>query len=108
MNYQSSKCPHHLVGSLQAYFLCQAEVGTTELAIQKKFRFFTDKLGARRFRNLHQSYKSSCPIFMQNTYLSKNKAGYTATEVACGWAGAVFEGSPYYLGRSSEVKEIKS
>ena len=21
----------------------------------------------------------------------KNKAGYTATEVACGWAGAIFE-----------------
>ena len=23
--------------------------------------------------------------------LTKNKAGYTATEVACGWAGAIFE-----------------
>ena len=23
--------------------------------------------------------------------LEKNKAGYTATEVACGWAGTVFE-----------------
>ena len=39
--------------------------------------------------------------------LVENKAGYTATEVACGWAGAIFR-SPDYLGRSSEVKEIKS
>ena len=23
--------------------------------------------------------------------LCKNKAGYTATEVVCGWAGAIFE-----------------
>ena len=23
--------------------------------------------------------------------ITKNKAGYTATEVACGWAGAIFE-----------------
>ena len=30
----------------------------------------------------------------------KNKAGYTATKVACGWAD--------HLGRSSEVKEIES
>ena len=26
-----------------------------------------------------------------NAELGKNKAGYTATEVACGWAGAIFE-----------------
>ena len=26
-----------------------------------------------------------------NKVLIKNKAGYTATEVACGWAGAIFE-----------------
>ena len=23
--------------------------------------------------------------------MNENKAGYTATEVACGWAGAIFE-----------------
>ena len=25
-----------------------------------------------------------------------NKAGYTATEVACGWAGAIFEATPSF------------
>ena len=24
-------------------------------------------------------------------YIEENKAGYTATPVACGWAGAIFE-----------------
>ena len=28
---------------------------------------------------------------MISTEWLKNKAGYTATEVACGWAGAIFE-----------------
>ena len=37
----------------------------------------------------------------------KNKAGYTATEVACGWAGAILR-SPDHFGKSSEVKEKKS
>ena len=27
----------------------------------------------------------------QQMGMDKNKAGYTATEVACGWAGAIFE-----------------
>ena len=34
-----------------------------------------------------------------------NKAGYTTTPVACGWAGVVFEVS--HLGRSGEVKDHK-
>ena len=25
-----------------------------------------------------------------------NKAGYTATQVACGWAGAIFEATPSF------------
>ena len=33
----------------------------------------------------------------------RNKAGYTATLVACGWAGAIFEVSRPV--RSSEVKK---
>ena len=37
----------------------------------------------------------------------KNKAGYTATPVACGWAGAVFE-LLEHLGRSSEAKDRKN
>ena len=27
----------------------------------------------------------------RNAIGERNKAGYTATEVACGWAGAIFE-----------------
>ena len=30
-------------------------------------------------------------LSIEETYISKNKAGYTATEVAWGWAGAIFE-----------------
>ena len=37
----------------------------------------------------------------------RNKAGYTATKVACGWAGAIFEVTRPF-GRSREVKVIKS
>ena len=37
----------------------------------------------------------------------ENKAGYTATEVACGGQGPYLR-SPDHVGRSSEVKEIKS
>ena len=36
-----------------------------------------------------------------------NKAGYTATLVACGWAGAVFE-LLKHLARSSEAKDRKN
>ena len=37
----------------------------------------------------------------------KNKAGYTATLVACGWAGAVFE-LLKHLGKCSEAKDRKN
>ena len=36
----------------------------------------------------------------------KNKAGYTATEVACGGAGAIFECHVDHLGRSSVVQKF--
>ena len=36
-----------------------------------------------------------------------NKAGYMATPVACGWAGAVFE-LLKHLGRSREAKDRKN
>ena len=39
--------------------------------------------------------------------MKMNKAGYTATEVVCGWAGAIFE-SLDHLGRSSEAKDHKN
>ena len=38
---------------------------------------------------------------------SVNKAGYTATLVACGWAGAVFE-LLKHLGKCSEAKDRKN
>ena len=37
-------------------------------------------------------------------YLFFNKAGYAATEVARGWAGAVIKGLPKLLGGSSNAK----
>ena len=37
----------------------------------------------------------------------ENKAGYTASLVACGWAGAVFE-LLKHLARSSEAKDRKN
>ena len=43
---------------------------------------------------LHTSFKletSLKVIYYPNDFLEKNKAGYTATEVVCGWAGAIFE-----------------
>ena len=36
-----------------------------------------------------------------------NKAGYTATSVACGWAGAVIE-LLEHLGKSGEAKDRKN
>ena len=36
----------------------------------------------------------------------ENKAGYTVTPVACGWAGAIFEVTKH-LGRSGEAKKTK-
>ena len=38
---------------------------------------------------------------------AKNKAGYTATLVACGWAGAVFEFLERF-GKCSEAKDHKN
>ena len=35
-------------------------------------------------------------FFFANVTILKNKAGYTATEVACGWAGAIFEATPLF------------
>ena len=48
----------------------------------------------------------NCMHVDKNTFLS-NKAGYTATPVACGWAGAVFE-LLEHLRRSSEAKDRKN
>ena len=33
---------------------------------------------------------------MDETASKQNKAGYTATEGACGWAGAIFEATPSF------------
>ena len=48
--------------------------------------------------------------FFEHLYKSdsrENKAGYTATPVACGWVGDFFR-SLYHLGRSSEAKDRKN
>ena len=42
----------------------------------------------------------------------QNKAGYTATEVACGWAGAIFEvtrtfGQKQFGQRNKIIKKVK-
>ena len=37
-----------------------------------------------------------------------NKAGYAATLVACGWAGAVLEKVTGHLGRGCMLKELKN
>ena len=42
----------------------------------------------------------------------QNKAGYTATEVACGWAGAIFEvtrtfGQKQFDQRNKIIKKVK-
>ena len=40
--------------------------------------------------NLSSSFTELCRLGMLN-HANKNKAGYTATEVACWWAGAVMK-----------------
>ena len=47
------------------------------------------------------------PIRFPIEGLQLNKAGNTATPVACGWAGAVLEAT-YHLGRSHEAKDSKN
>ena len=46
--------------------------------LQKPLHFFGVAIGTRIENTTHK-------------LLTDNKAGYTATPVACGWAGAVFE-----------------
>ena len=36
-------------------------------------------------------YTITLVVGNQGEHLVENKAGYTATPVACGWAGAIFE-----------------
>ena len=44
--------------------------------------------------------------FNKRILIRKNKAGYTATEVACGWAGAIFEVTRPF-GQEPKIKIIK-
>ena len=58
----------------------------------------------------HSGYRWELPttiISTRNSMRYENKAGYTATSVACGWAGAVFE-LLKHLARSSEAKDRKN
>ena len=38
-----------------------------------------------------QKFKHKVSYIQREDIIEKNKAGYTATEVTCGWAGAIFE-----------------
>ena len=49
----------------------------------------------------------SVEVVSYGTSMKRNKAGYTATPVACGWAGAVIE-LLKHLGKSSEAKDRKN
>ena len=44
---------------------------------------------------------------MKFCHSNKNKAGYTATKIACGWAGAVKTGQCKHLDKSSNAKDAK-
>ena len=39
----------------------------------------------------HPSNRRADTVLVDSTGPHTNKAGYTATEVTCGWAGAIFE-----------------
>ena len=55
-----------------------------QIKISENFQyFFTVILMCFKLQNNQVSLKKSC--------FDKNKAGYMATEVACGWAGAICE-----------------
>ena len=51
--------------------------------------------------------KNNIRVSKDFTCAKQNKAGYTATSVACGWVGAVFE-LLQHLARSSEAKDRKN
>ena len=42
---------------------------------------------------------------IDNMYHRINKASYTATQVACGWAGAVFENTVKVFGQGLYLKK---
>ena len=44
-------------------------------------------------------HHSSCGLVLASRLMKENKAGYTATLVACGWAGAVLEKVTKTFGR---------
>ena len=44
---------------------------------------------------------------MEETTKKQNKAGYTATQVACGWAGAVLEKVARASGREQSVQNAQ-
>ena len=43
------------------------------------------------FHNLEQTGIAGYRVRRTHPSMKENKAGYIATEVACGWAGAIFE-----------------
>ena len=59
----------------------------------KVFSLYLLSQSARKFliENFVRSSDSLFIFIRSNCFMRRNKAGYTATLVACGWAGAIFE-----------------
>ena len=62
----------------------------------KRGNFFLNK---RDDESPRKGYLRLLPLYMTWT---KNKAGYTAIQVPCAWAGAVIQ----FLGRGSDAKMV--
>ena len=57
-------------------------------------------------------FNNNCYVIGRQNPFIQNKAGYTATEVACGWAGAIFEvtrpfGQEQWGQRNKIIKKVK-
>ena len=85
---------------IQPPYTWQKGAKMTKSDINALIRFFSRKANTV-FLLMSASSLISCPPSILN------KAGYTATPVACGWAGAVFE-LLKHLGRSGEAKDRKN
>ena len=89
-----------------SHFLCEIKI----LRNRGNAKFWTRKFSHCPINGC-ALYLSYCVLhlkrLMGQRWRKQNKAGYTATPVACGWAGAVFE-LPEHLGRSSEAKDRKN
>ena len=68
--------------------------------------FFVYLMGSQQWTWQRQQHSIAVLGVSQRHFVAENKAGYTATPVACGWAGLYLR-SLHHLGRSSEAKDRK-